>query len=69
VIVPILWALVSTAEATSRIVVTSDVPVLVSVNGHPYTPKSTSYAILCDAGRNKVQGRQLLGDHRRARRP
>ena len=59
-IVPILWALVSTAEATSRIVVTSDVPVLVSVNGHPYTPKSTSYAILCDAGRNKVQAGNSL---------
>jgi hypothetical protein len=60
VIAPILLALVSTAEATSRIVVTSDVPVLVSVNGHPYTPKSTSYAILCDAGRNKVQAGNSL---------
>lgn len=59
-ITPLLLALVSTAEATSRVVVTSDVPVLVSINGHPYTPKSTSYAILCDAGRNKVQAGNSL---------
>lgn len=59
-ITPLLLALVSTAEATSRVVVTADVPVLVSINGHPYTPKSTSYAILCDAGRNKVQAGNSL---------